>query len=475
MADITFSGLATGMDTDSIVKQLMELERRPIERLEKQKSSEASRLQAFKQFDERLNDLRKAVGSMNITSEVRESKIELSSTAPFTATSAGAGSGSYDVAVKQLAQVQKSVADGVSSASAGVLGTGTITIGSTIIEVDGRNNSLLGLQDSINAVAGETGVKASILNDGSGSATAYHLVLTGQDANTTFSPTVDLAGGEALAFQEMRSAQQAVVEIDGIEVFSDSNTLSGVIPGIDLHLNAVSTVVSADGVEPAEYQTSLMGVEQDTTALKGKVQDFVDSYNAIMNWISAGYDEFGASRPSTAEVEAGEEDILSDLVRGDSAINGVKRQLQNLLSTQVNTSGEFSVLSQLGISTQRDGSLAIDEAKLNEAVTTKFDDVVSLLVGEGSEPGIMKSFNTALVDMTGVSSGIYADKKGSYEGILKSIDNQIDRMEMLATKREQTMRAQFSALELLVSEMNAQSSFLTQQMDMLSNMMTGKK
>jgi flagellar hook-associated protein 2 len=474
MADITFSGLATGMDTDSIVKQMMEIERRPIERLEKQKESEASRLLAFKQFDERLNSLRDAVGSMNLTSEVRESSIDLSPGAPFTATSTGAGTGSYDVAVKQLAQVQKSVADGVSSASEGILGTGTITIGSTTINIDESNNSLQGLQEAINAAAGETGVKASIMNDGSGSDTAYHLVLTGQDANTSFDPAVDLTGGESLVFQEMRSAQQAVVEIDGIEVFSDSNTVSGVIPGIDLHLNATSEVISAAG-DPVEYQTSIMNVEPDTTALKEKVQNFVDSYNSVMDWISAGYDTFGASRPSAAEVEAGADDILSDLVRGDSAINGTKRQLQDLLSTQVNTSGDFSVLSQLGISTQRDGSLSLDEAKLNDAVTNNFDDVVSLLAGEGSEPGVMKHFNSALLDITGVSSGIYADKKDSYEDTLKSINSQIDRMEMLAAKREETMRAQFSSLELLVAEMNAQSDYITQQMDMLSNMVTGSK
>ncbi|MFN2257851.1 MAG: flagellar filament capping protein FliD [Desulfuromonadaceae bacterium] len=474
MADINFSGLATGMDTDSIVKQMMEIERRPIERLEKQKESEATRLMAFKQFDEKLNNLREAVGSMNLTSEVRESSIDLSPSAPFTASSNGAGTGSYDVAVKQLAQVQKSVADGVSSYSEGVLGTGSITIGSATINVDESNNSLLGLQEAINAVAGETGVKASIMDDGSGSDTAYHLVLTGQDANTSFAPDVNLDGEESLAFKEMRSAQQAKVEIDGIDVVSDSNTLSGVIPGIDLHLNATSDVVGTDA-DGDIYQTATMNVEPDTAVLKGKVQNFVDSYNGVMDWISAGYDEFGASRPSLAEVEAGQEDILSDVVRGDSAINGAKRQLQNLLSTQVNTSGDFSVLSQLGISTQRDGSLSLDEAKLDNAVTTKFDDVVSLLAGEGSEPGVMKHFNSAMMDITGGSSGIYADKKDSYESSLKDINGQIDRMEMLAAKREETMRAQFNSLELLVSEMNAQSDYITQQMDMLSNMVTGSK
>ncbi|MFA5700099.1 MAG: flagellar filament capping protein FliD [Desulfuromonas sp.] len=473
MADITFSGLATGMDTDSIVTQMMEIERRPIARLEKQKESEATRLKAFKQFDDRLNNLREAVGSMHITSEVRQSSIDISAAAPFTATSTGAGSGSYDVAVVQLAQVQKSVGSGVASRTDAILGQGTFSIGATVINVDESNNSLLGLQESINAVADVTGVTASIINDGSG-ATPYRLVLTGKDATTSFEAAADLSGG-GIGFETMRPAQQAIVKIDGIEITSASNTLSGVLPGIDLHLNSVSDVISPEGAAQPEYRTSLMSVQPDTSALKEKVQDFVASYNAVMDWISAGYDGFGASRPTAAEIEEGQEDILSNLVRGDSGINGVKRQLQNLLSTQVNTSGGLSVLSQIGISTQRDGSLNLDEKMLNSALETSFDDVVSLLAGEGTEPGVMKHFNSALVKITGVSSGLYADKKESYDSTLKSLDSQITRMEMLAEKREETMRSQFNALELLVSQMNSQSNFLTQQMDLMGKMLTGGK
>lgn len=470
MADITFSGLATGMDTDSIVKQMMEIERRPIARLEQQKESEATRLKAFKQFDDLLNGLRETVGSMNITSEVRQSSVNISESAPFTATSKGGGSGSYDVAVLQLAQVQKSVASGVSSTSDAILGQGTFNVGGTVIQVDENNNSLLGLQESINAVADKTGVKASIINDGSG-VTPYRLVLTGQDATKSFEAVAELSG-ETLGFETVRPAQSAIVKVDGVEISSASNTLSGALPGVELHLNSVSEKVSP---ESTEYRTSLIDIQPDTTALKDKVQGFVDSYNAVMDWISAGYDRFGASRPSAAEIEDGKEDVLSSLVRGDSSINGVKRQLQGLLSTQINTNGGLTVLSQLGIATQRDGSLTLNEDTLDKALETGFDDVVSLLSGSGTEPGIMKHFNSALLKTTGVSSGLYADKKKSHDNALMDIDSQVARMEMLTEKREATMRAQFGTLELLVSSMNSQSNFLTQQMEFMSKMLTGGK
>ena len=128
MASITFSGLASGLETDDIVSELMTLERAPLDRLEAQKETEATRLAAFKQLDTRLDDLREAVSALNLTSEVRTSSISLSSEDAFTASSDGAVSGSYDVSVVQLAQVQKSVSEGLSSQTDSLLGTGTLTI-----------------------------------------------------------------------------------------------------------------------------------------------------------------------------------------------------------------------------------------------------------------------------------------------------------------------------------------------------------
>jgi len=475
MAEITFGGLATGLPTDDIVSQLMALERRPLDRLEAQKEAETTRLMAFKQLDGRLDALREAVSDMNITSEVRVSSITLSSEDTFTASSDGASSGSYDVAVVQLAQVQKSVADGVDSQTDSIFGTGTFTVGDTSITIDDGNNSLIGLSDAINAISETTGVQASIINDGTGT-DAYHLVLTGKDATTTFAVSSDLKDASDLAIPfnvtETRTAQQAKAIVDGIEVVSDSNTLKGVISGVTLHLSDVSEITSADG-DPVEYATTLMTVEPDTDTLKEKINTFVSSYNEVMDWISAGYAEFGAAAPTAAEIEDGAEDILSDVLRGDSTVNGVKRQLQNLLSTSVDTSGSMKVLSQLGISTQRDGSISLNESKLDDALESDFDGVVSLLVGEDDVSGVMKSFNSTLLQLTGAGSGIYAEKEDRYDLAIKRLDSSIERMEPLIDKKEATLRARFSAMEQIVSGMNAQSSFLTQQMDMLSNMMSG--
>ena len=468
MAEITFGGLATGLPTDDIVTQLMDVERMPIDRLETKKEAETSRLKAFAQLNTRLEALREAVGDMNITSEVQTSKISLSSEDAFTAESNGAATGSYDVAVVQLAQVQKSISAGWSSSTDALLGSGTFSVGGETITIDDTNNSLQGLAAEINALSETTGVQASIINDGKDS-NAYHLVLTGEDASTSFTPTATLEDGEGNAIdfsmEQTRSAQQAVAIVDGLEVVSDSNTVSGVIAGVTLHLAEPRVKTSED---PLEYETTKMEVEPDSAALKEKVEAFVSSYNDIMDWISSGYDEFGASSTTDEDTAESEDESLSSILRGDSTVNKVKRQLQNLLTTMVDTGGSVTSLGQLGIATQRDGSLELNETTFDRVLESDFDDVVSMLAGNDSSDGVMKEFNTALLDLTSTSDGMYASKRTSYTSSVDQMDSQILRLESLMEKKEETIRSQFSAMELLVSAMNSQSEYLTQQLSSLT-------
>ena len=473
MAEISFGGLATGLPTEELVSSLMAIERRPLDRLEADKEYETLRLKAYGQFNDKLDSLRTAVGSLNITSEVRTTSVRLSSEESVTASSNGASTGSYDIAVAQLAQVQKNVTAGFSSESENILGTGTFSINDQIITVDSSNNSLRGLMDSINAVSEETGVAASIINDGSDSDN-YHIVFTGRDAATSFAFSQDLLDGSGnsapISISQVRDAQQAIAYVDGIVVVSNSNTLTGVITGLTINLNKESELISA-GV----YETSTLNVEADTDSLKEKLSTFVTSYNSIMEWISSGYrDIVEASDESTTD-KTDEEESLSDYLRGDSTINAVKRKLQTILSDSVGSNGSLQILSEIGISTQMDGSLLLNNGKLDSTLESKFDDVVKLLAGEDSFDGVMKKFNTYLITATSSADGMYAAKRDRYEAAVRRLDNQIAQKEPLMDKIEARIWAQFNAMELLVSNLNAQGDYLTQQMDMLANLSSGNK
>ena len=487
MADITFSGLATGMDTDSIVSQLMEIERLPIDRLEAQKESEKEKLEAYAQFKSIIDDLKEAAGSMTLTSQVMTSEVKLSSEAAYSATSTSAISGSYDISVAQLSQVQKNISEGWSSNTEALLGTGTFTVNGTNISITDSNNSLLGLAEAINEISDTTGVTASIINDGS-ETDPYHLVFTGVDSSTSFTISSDLEDEDtnpiAFSTTQAQTAQQAVAFIDGIKVVSSTNTIGSAISGITLDLNELSEtsytgtaeagVDAWDWADPPVYVSNQMRVEPDTDSLKEKVTTFVSSYNKAMNWILSGYEEFGGATTSTDE-DGTEEELLGSVLRGDASINSIKRGLQSILSTTVNTSGSLSVLSQLGITTQLNGTLRQDNTKLDAALADNYEDTVHLLSGEDDVDGVMKNFNYYLLDITSGTTGFYASKKTNYDNIVNRIDDNILNMEPRMAKKEATLRSQFLVMEQLVSGLNAQGDFLTQQMDMLSNMISGTK
>jgi flagellar hook-associated protein 2 len=471
---ITFSGLATGIDTDSIITKLMEIERAPITRLEAKKTKETTRLEAYAQFKTTLDDLKSAVSAMTLTSQVKTTSTSLSAGAPFTATSASAGSGSYNIAVKQLAQVQKTVSDGWASQSDPLLGTGTFTINNgtadTNFTLDASNNSLAGLAAAINEKSGDTGVKATIINDGT--ATPYRLVFTGVDAVSDFTVSSNLTDGtNAIDFAttQTQTAQQSIIMVDGIEVIGNSNTISGAISGITLNLNAVSDVESAG--PPPIYKSSLLTVAPDTGALKEKITTFVSSYNKAMEWILSGYEEFNATDTTTTDTTS--EELLGSVLRGDASINGIKRGLQSILSSVTQTSGSLMTLSQLGITTNLNGTLSQSNTQVDAALANNFDDVGKLLSGEDGVDGIMKKFNSYLLDVTSSTIGMYASKKESYDMTVDRIDDQILNMESRMARKEAAIRAKYTAMEELVSGLNAQGTFLTQQMDMLSNMIKG--
>jgi len=481
---ITFSGLATGLDTDSIVTDIMALERAPLDRIEAKKTSATQRLEAFAQFKTKLDSLRTAVGDMTITSQVRSTKVSLSSEDSFTAITTSGAVGSYNVSVAQLSQVQKTITGGFSSNTEAILGRGTITVNGTDISVTEDNNTLLGVVESINKLSETTGVRASIINDGSES-DPYHLVFTGQDAKTSFSiesTLGDITPGDIdFTTTDVQSAQQAVAIIDGITVVSDTNTITGAISGVTLNLNSVNTYsggapddpdLGADPwnwQNPPVYDSTKMDIKADTDTLKEKVTSFVTAYNDVMEWILSGYEEFGGTSEVPAATDDSTEEVsLGSVLRGDATINSMKRQLQGVLTSSVKNSGSFHIISEIGITTNLNGTLKQDNTKLDAALEDNFDNMVYLLSGDDDAAGVMKEFNSLLLNLTSNSTGMYAVQKTAYDNAAKKFDSQIDQMELRMTKREQILRSQFTVMEQLVSSLNAQGDFLTQQMDALN-------
>lgn len=441
MSSITFGGLATGIDTNTIVSELMQIERQPIERLERDREYVKNRLGAFTNFDKKLESLLAKFESLDTANEIGAYKATAASEEFFTTSASGSAvPGSFQVEVLSLARQQKDVSDaGYDSRSETNFTSGTLNVNGTDITID--NDSLNSLVDKINvANSGDTptGVSASIINDGSG----YRMVLSGEDAATAFTATVTggttANGYAALSFTNTQPASLASIVVDGITITGNSNTFEEAIPGVTL------TVAKEN---PLGESTNLI-VEVDKEGAKAQIEGMVSAYNDIINFL----DE---------QKEAG--------WGHDSGFRSAKRRLQNLLVTSVSGSGNIQSLSQLGLETQRDGTLTIDSSTLEDAIGTDLESIEKLLAGEDGVEGISSRFISYLEDITDSVDGLLPSRKDSSDREIRRLDQNILNMEARMDKREETLRAQFSSLETLVSAMNQQSAFLTQQLSQLNN------
>ena len=450
----SMGGLASGMDTGALVDALVGVKRTPLNRLEARKTSENARLTALKGFDAKLKALLAKADRLETGRDLR-SNTTTASSENYLAVSAGGSAtpGSYQIKVGQLAQVEKAVYQGVADKSAATFGTGTLQLGHAGLEsaveitIDESNNSLEGIRDAINAKSSDSGVTASIINDGSGA--PYRLVLTGKtvkDAGITLD-TSGLSGGETgFPIKDAavsRAAQQAIVQVDGVTIRSDSNTLTESIPGLTLDLKQAATGFDADNPDWASVASTNISVATDNAGVQKKIEEFVTAFNDLVK-------------------AAKDEGLAND--------SGTQAVLRNVRGNFFNTE-DGSGLHQLGIKTEKDGTLAVDGTKLGAAVKDNLDGVQRLLAGDDAGVlGIADRLKDSLKSFTSTATGVLASRQSGIESYIRSLDKQIARGEDRLAAYEEQLYAKFSAMEKLVSSMNSQANYFAQQSAVWSNM-----
>lgn len=411
---ISSPGIGSNLDVSSIVSQLMTVERQPLGVLDTKETSFQAQLSGYGTLRGGLANLKTAADALNDPTTFRGFSATSADTGVATASaSATALAGTYSIDVTQLAQRQSLVAAGQSSLTAAIgtgatttiaiqLGTisgGTLTSGvysgatftpkagatPTTLTIDTSNNSLQGIRDAINRA--NAGVTASIVKDGS--ASPYRLVLqsanTGATGAVRISVTGDTAISSLIAFDpagtqsltQTSEARDAKLSVNGIDVTSPSNTVGDVLEGVTLNVTKLgSTAVT---------------VARSTSAAVQNVQDFVKAYN-----------DFGKTLTDLTKFDAasGKKGVLL----GDSAARTIQAQLRQTLVTALpgSTAGDLRNLSQVGLTFQRDGTLAFDPAKLSGALNTDAEAVVRLFAsGNKADDPLVKIASVATKALPG--------------------------------------------------------------------------
>ena len=476
MASVASLGVGSNLDLSGLLTSLTTAESQPLVMLQKQQISYTAKLSAYGTLQNALSSFQSAASKLADATLFQGVKAASSATDVLTASASATGvAGSYSIEVTQLAQSQSLAAAGVVDPKA-VIGKGTVTLdfgsisGGTLdpvtgtysgagfspdagraaqsIVIDDSNNSLEGLRDAINNHA-DMGVTASIVNDGG--ASPYRLVLSSKQTGEASSMRIAVTGDASLqgllnhdpsasqALQQTAAARNATLKVNGIDVTSKTNTVAEAVQGVTMTL--------------AKTGTSTLTVSRDTGSVESAVSSFVTAYNSLQT--TAGQ----LSRYDT------EKHTGAALV-GDSTLRTIQTRIRAALNTP--QAGELKVLSKVGVSFQKDGTLTLDAAKLKTAFADNRSAVAELFAGAGGSTGVGKQVS-ALVDTFTSASGMISAATTGVKTTLKSLDNQYAATETRVQATVARYRTQFTELDMLVSRMTSTASYLTQQFANMSS------
>ncbi|HRV80892.1 MAG: flagellar filament capping protein FliD [Planctomycetes bacterium] len=489
---ISFSGLGSGIDTQSIVNQLVALERLPINQLSADRSATQRKIDKLGQFQTlvtTLKDKAKDLSTLNgflalAINGANEDVAKISA-------EDNAIQGTHTMDVLRLASVDRWAFDGVldSTTDLGTVDGQSIsfTVGTTNydISINADESSLGEIASRINDAAGAD-VAASVINTGTVSSPSYQLVVASKDSGEEgriFGLTSTLTGltldnsppdanGVATSSSNITVGNNAQARIDGLLIERSSNDFSDVLTGVNLELTGLGT--------------TNFGVEPDREEMRNQIQGFIDAYNDVVDFMNT-QNTFTPADGDNGTPTTGE-------LFGDTALSAVKRELSsslfNIPSSVVMADTEgFSTLSLVGISQGRDGTLTLDATKFDEKISANLEKLADLFVdldGFERDPNALENTPAYYQDTTADSGlfstlvrnlgrlmgnlpngdseiqlrGIFDLRKQTLEDSVKRITDRIDVKERALEAYRSDLVLRFARLEELMGGLNAQGSAL---------------
>lgn len=477
MATISSLGVGSNLNLSDLLTQLETAEKQPMVALQAKAKSYTSKLSAYGTIQSALATLQTAAKKLgdptlfqSVTGTPTVSGILSASSTDSSA------AGNYTIDVSQLAQAQTVVTAGQASSKTAI-GNGKITIdfgaitGGTLdpatgkytgatftadasqpaksITIDPTNNTLEGIRNAINGA--NAGVTASIVNDGSG--TPNRLVLTSTQTGDKSSMRISVDGDATLQgllnndpagtqnLKQTSVAQNAKLNVNGIDITSSTNTVKEAIQGATLTLvNTGKTGLS---------------MKENTASVTTAINDFVKAYNSLQSTAKTltAYD---------ADTKTG-----AALV-GDSTLRNLQTRIRQALTTpQSGGTNDMKVLTEIGVSFQKDGTLAVDSSKLEKALANNLKGVANLFSSAtGSTAGYGKQIDALVDDVTKGALKVASD---GVTATIKELDTQYDAMQLRVDATVDRYRKQFNQLDVLINNLNNTKNYLTQQFEALSS------
>ncbi len=455
-------GLSSGLDYSSLITNLLLLERQPVTNLQSRQNKYKEKISIYNDLSSKLSAFKTAAQALKTTTDFLSKKISSSdvSVVDATATNTALAAGYTISDISQIARAHQfthntGLADADSTVVLSAGGRFQFTINGETQTIDASSDmTLRQLADAINekTYTGSIKAQASVINTGTSASPSYKLVLastaTGADYGMMINAddsTLDLdqvqgadSDSDGQYRVDMQAAQNALFKVNGLQVTKSSNTVSDVITGVTFTIKQQGTV-----------QVNLT-VENDSEAIRKKIEDFVTAYNDVVNLVSS---------KSTYDTTAKKGGPLNAEATAKSIVN----KLRSMLITPVSGLGSgIDSLAEIGITTNsKDGTLVVNTATLSGKLSTNLEEVADIFTSSGS--GIAGKIADYVTEITGSSGALTGRTKG-LQSVIDDISSDIRRIESRLAYKEQALRRQYAALESLLSGFSAQGSFLSGQM-----------
>jgi flagellar hook-associated protein 2 len=449
MAAITFSGF-NNIDFNQVVTAIMAQERQPLARLETQQTTLKTQNTAFGTLASRLSNLQGAIAVLAGPTAV-SGGTATSSDASVGATASGQTvEGTYEVIVSSLARRQVTASASTYTSTDEVVATGgalTLTGAdgtSTVIAV----NALMTVKELVDAInaSQDAPVTASLVQSTPGS---FQMVLTGRSsgAANAFTVASTLTGGAGVAFTDtdgngvsgdsaadnVQTATNAALTINGLSIVSASNTITDAVPGATL------TLAAADPT-----RTVTVTVARDASAAKERVEKLVTAYNDLMSFINEQRTAAGNGQASIAR---------------DPLVQQLRNSLRAALLGEYANGGTHSRLAEVGVGFDQTGKIVLDQ-RLFETAMANPTNVRLLFSGESGTGGAFGALDSLIKTYT-QSGGLVADVRQRLGTQVRSLTNRMDALEAQLERRRLTLQREFQAADEAMSALNAQMASLS--------------
>ncbi len=475
---ISVPGIGSGLDINAIVTGLVAAEGDAKTLLLANKRTETqAEISVFGSLKSLAATFLSSSTIMKTASTFEANSVTTADPKVYTATTSGSvAAGVYGIEVRDFAEAHKLLTSGFTDQDT-VVGTGTLTISvgasSFDVIIDSNNDTLAEIRSAINDATDNTGVSATIVNvdDGAGG-TVAKLILSSDKTGVANAITVtvddddlgdtDASGLSAFYYDttdatspeqltQINAAIDAEIYIEGQKVLSSSNTVVDAIQGVTLTLLKEDLGTVYD-----------LTIATDTASIKSNIELFVSNYNSMVSFMK----NITAYNADTGAV---------GILLGDATVRSLSNQIRGQINQSVTgISGIYKTLVDLGITGSSsvgtsDGTLIIDDAKLDKALSTNLDDVAELF---SATDGVATRMATTLTQYTQVS-GIIDNKTSGLTNTINDIDDDLESLALSLTALEERLFSQFSALDIILAQLNTTSNFLTQQFDMLNGLFNG--